>query len=473
MRACILFVLCSAALLCVLPATAKASTTSDPEAVAAPAPVGAADATAHAPAPPASERTSLFREAMRFVAEEDWAAAEQKFRAAFALNPTYDIAANLGQTQYRLGKHAEAANHLAFALTVWPVVGKHEPRVAAERRIRELRPLVASLTIKVSAAGAAVAIDGATIGRAPLDREVFVEPGAHTISAKLEGHDAVETINAAKGATIPVTLTLATADWIEAHGAMAAAPGSAPDEVDVLFAKGKAAFGEGRIDLAHDLLLRAWALRQTHDIAGNLAQIELMLGKRRDAAQHIAFSLAHFPPTVRTSRREMMRATFAELRAELGVLRISVSPPEAKVSVDGKPIEASIATSEVFVEPGTHTVSASLEGYATTTRTIDTPNGSGAAVTLTLPYEPTTGRLAAVGGVISVSGLAAGAALMAVLIRARWTRRRFSSALGRAAHGAAARGRLLVHRRALDSAWRHGAGVCGWRGHRGLALPRR
>lgn len=252
-----------------------------------------------------------------------------------------------------------------------------------------------------------------------------------------------------------------------------AAPRGAPDDVDVLFAKGKAAFGEGRIDLAHDVLLRAWALRQTHDIAGDLAQIELMLGKRRDAAQHIAFSLAHFPPTVRTSRREMMRATLDELRAELGVLRIFVSPPEAKVSIDGKPIEASTATGEVFVEPGTHTVSASLEGYATTTQTIDAPKGSGAAFTLTLPYEPTTGRLAAVGGVISVSGLAAGAALMAILIRARWARRRFSSALGRAAHGAAARGRLLVHRRALDSAWRHGAGACGWRRHRGLALPRR
>lgn len=179
--------------------------------------IAAASAAAHAgpqasstSADAAAHASDLFKEGMRFVAQQKWAEAETKFLAAFALNPTYDIAANLGQTQYRLGKHVEAAEHLAFALKAWPVVGKKEPREAAERRVEELRKLVASLTIQVSTAGAVVTIDGATVGQAPIEREVFVEPGKHTVSAKLGGYEAAtQAVDVAKGTSTPVTLKLA------------------------------------------------------------------------------------------------------------------------------------------------------------------------------------------------------------------------------------------------------------------------
>jgi hypothetical protein len=146
---------------------------------------------------------------MRFIAQKQWAEAEQKLAAAWALNPSYDVAANLGQVQYRLGKHREAAQRLAYAVKNWPLVGKKETRELAEKRLTELRAILASLTLQVSPAGALVSVDGVAVGRSPLDVEVFVDPGSHTVEAKLDGYDDAKTsVTAEKGSKPPVTLTL-------------------------------------------------------------------------------------------------------------------------------------------------------------------------------------------------------------------------------------------------------------------------
>lgn len=149
----------------------------------------------------ASRAESLFQEGMRAVAQKQWADAERKFLAAFALNPSYDVAANLGQTQFRLGKHREAAQHLAHAVKNWPLVGKKEPRVLAEKRLAQLRGLLGSLTIAVDVPGATVLVDGTEMGRSPLLMEVFVDPGSHVVEAKLEGYqDAKAVVEVGKGA---------------------------------------------------------------------------------------------------------------------------------------------------------------------------------------------------------------------------------------------------------------------------------
>ncbi len=66
-----------------------------------------------APADAVAERAeALFREANALVKQQRWAEAEASYLAVWALRPTYDVAANLGHTQYRLGKLREAAEHL-------------------------------------------------------------------------------------------------------------------------------------------------------------------------------------------------------------------------------------------------------------------------------------------------------------------------------------------------------------------------
>jgi hypothetical protein len=170
----------------------------------------AAQPTPAAPAADASTQAeSLFREANALVAQQKWAEAEAKLLAAWELRPTYDVAANLGHTQYRLRKLRDAAEHLDFAVRNWPLVGKREPRDLAAARLEELRKLLGVVTVKVSAPGAAVLVDGRRVGTSPIEREVFLDPGTRTIEAKLEGHeDAKQVVEATAGGKLGVELTL-------------------------------------------------------------------------------------------------------------------------------------------------------------------------------------------------------------------------------------------------------------------------
>jgi hypothetical protein len=181
-----------------------------------------------APAPQAeagAKAEAFFQEGIRAVAQKQWADAEGRFLAAWALNPSYDVAANLGQTQYRLGKYREAAQHLAYAAKSWPLVGKKEPRELAEKRLAELRALLGSLTIAVDVPGATVLVDGTAIGRSPVEMEVFVDPGAHTVEAKLDGYDDAKVmVDVGKGAKASPTLKMVRRALVQGEAAAPATP---------------------------------------------------------------------------------------------------------------------------------------------------------------------------------------------------------------------------------------------------------
>ena len=127
-----------------------------------------------------------FRKGNLAYTDKRWAEAEAAFLAAWALNPTYDVAANLGQTQYHLGKLRDAAEHLDFALRHWPLIGKPEPRKLAEDRLAEVRGSVGALKLEVKAEHADLYVDGKLVGHSPMVGEVFVEPGAHKVEARHE-----------------------------------------------------------------------------------------------------------------------------------------------------------------------------------------------------------------------------------------------------------------------------------------------
>lgn len=164
---------------------------------------------------PASAETAkradvFFKQGVRLYSDKKWAEAEAAFLSAWALNPTFDVAYNLGSAEYQLGKYRGAAEHLAFALHHWPLIDATSSlRKTAEQRFEESRAMVATLTVKVNVPRAEVFVDGKSVGRSPLEADIFVEPGAHTIEVKLDGYnDAKEAVQAAKGASQTVTLTL-------------------------------------------------------------------------------------------------------------------------------------------------------------------------------------------------------------------------------------------------------------------------
>src|SRR5688572_27311971 len=79
-------------------------------------------------------------------------------------------------------------------------------------------------------------------------------------------------------------LLMATATAGSVH-----AEGEGSDRANLLFKKGKVAFNAGKFNDALRIYSEAWSLKQSPDIAANLAQTESELGQHRNAAEHFAF----------------------------------------------------------------------------------------------------------------------------------------------------------------------------------------
>lgn len=131
------------------------------------------------------------------------------YREAWNLKKSYDIAGNLGAVELAINLPRDAAEHLLHSLRQFPANGKPEARDKTRQRLEEALKQIGTIVIKTSVDGADILIDGKSIGKAPLDQEVFVEPGARRIEAKFEGYEsAQQQLQVAKGSTHQVTLKL-------------------------------------------------------------------------------------------------------------------------------------------------------------------------------------------------------------------------------------------------------------------------
>jgi hypothetical protein len=165
-------------------------------------------ATARAQTPPDAADTA-FRKGNGLYNEQHWDEAHAAYESAWRLKKSHDIAANMAYAEMKLGRYRDAAEHLAFAVRNWPPTGKADKRDYAIERLRLAKQEVGTLTIQVAGPRADVLVDGALVGQAPLDDDVFVEPGSHTVTAKRAGYDdAKQVVQAAKGSAQTVGLTM-------------------------------------------------------------------------------------------------------------------------------------------------------------------------------------------------------------------------------------------------------------------------
>lgn len=132
----------------------------------------------------------LFHQGRGAIIKKDWQAAYRALTESWALKKSFDTAALLGQTELKLGKHRDAAEHFAFALKNFP---NRDPAPDARKRIEEgyktAREKVFTVRLEVKPLGAEVRVGGNAVGRAPLETEVFMEPGTHLVEASLEGYE--------------------------------------------------------------------------------------------------------------------------------------------------------------------------------------------------------------------------------------------------------------------------------------------
>lgn len=183
---------------------------------------------------------------------------------------------------------------------------------------------------------------------------------------------------------------------------------SLQEKVADLFQKARTLQSEARWKEAEAAYQDAWNLRKSFDIAGNLGDCELHVGQAREAAEHLTYALDNFPAGGTDAQKNALKARLAEALAKVARVQVRINVEGARLMIDRRAVPEK--TSEVFVDPGSHTLVAWREGYQEARSTVQASAGSSHEVSLALTPLPAGKRAA---WPIGVMGGVGGAALIA------------------------------------------------------------
>lgn len=176
-------------------------------------------ASADEPRPSARARiAALLGKAEAAAKAKQWEACTQAYTEALALEDAPRTAGELGLCEEQLGRFADAHGHLDRAMDAAPTEPVAAPWKGYRAALVRLRDRVALLFITASPPDAKVVLDGRPIGRGD-GRYVAVEPGMHTIAARLAGYE---------DASKTVTVTAPSAPHIDLELRQAQAPAPSP-----------------------------------------------------------------------------------------------------------------------------------------------------------------------------------------------------------------------------------------------------
>ena len=129
------------------------------------------------------------------------------------------------------------------------------------------------------------------------------------------------------------------------------------------FAEGVTALKNGKYEDARISFQQSYALKPSPAALRNLAAAELKTGHYVDAARHFAVYLKT-TKAADIDRIDLVQQAFAEARSHCGMLVVETSVNGAEIGVDGETIGRTPLSGEPWwVEPGEHVVTAHLVGY--------------------------------------------------------------------------------------------------------------
>lgn len=155
------------------------------------------------------EARTHYKNGMKAAGLKKWAEAHAAFMEAWKLNEHYQIAANLGSMEVKLGKFRDAAEHLAIYLRKAPA-DKVKDKMRAQSFFDEARKKVGAVQVTVNVNGAEILVDDKVAALSPLLDDLFVEPGPRMLKVRMPGYKTAEIpIEASPGSAQAVPVTLA------------------------------------------------------------------------------------------------------------------------------------------------------------------------------------------------------------------------------------------------------------------------
>jgi hypothetical protein len=135
---------------------------------------------------------------------------------------------------------------------------------------------------------------------------------------------------------------------------------------------------------ARRLLMDLWTASPTYDVAASLGQVEYALGHYSSGASYMAYALAHIPPKEKRETVERYQMALQELKTHVAAATVTVNQAGAEVSVDSNVVGRSPLSSEVYLDPGNHVISAQANDQLTQ-KEVSVEAGKSYSIELDLP----------------------------------------------------------------------------------------
>jgi hypothetical protein len=185
--------------------------------------------------------------------------------------------------------------------------------------------------------------------------------------------------------------TLGVAAMITGLAALSARPAAAEtnaEHAEALIHQGVELRAHDQTARALPLFEKAYQISRTPRTAAQLGLCELELARYVDAQRHLLEALASPDhPWIAKNRATLVRQLDAAA-ANIGELALTVSPAEADILLNGKPIDRSLAGPSIRLPKGPVDVEVRAAGYQPAHETITIRGGQREQRTITLPPEP-------------------------------------------------------------------------------------
>lgn len=126
----------------------------------------------------------LYEEGRALYGERAWDKAHAAFLAAWSLKKHWQIAGMLGHCEVQLGRHRDAAEHLAFAIRTGTANASPSELQSMHELLSEAKRNVGMVQVQVDAEDAEVLVNGRLVGTSPLHDPLFLDPGEHVFKAR-------------------------------------------------------------------------------------------------------------------------------------------------------------------------------------------------------------------------------------------------------------------------------------------------